>query len=70
MTHFNEHLHHICTNNQDVIQIFTNFTITKASGLNLCKEKPFLAASPDGIVECDCCGKGILEIKLTAAMLE
>ena len=24
---------------------------------------PHLGASPDGIVTCDCCGKGVLEIK-------
>ena len=24
---------------------------------------PFLGASPDGFTECDCCGKGLLEIK-------
>jgi len=24
---------------------------------------PFIGACPDGIVECNCCGKGVLEIK-------
>ena len=24
---------------------------------------PFIGASPDGVVECKCCGKGVLEIK-------
>lgn len=32
-------------------------------GLFISQEKPFIAASPDGIVECDCCGPCILEIK-------
>ena len=32
-------------------------------GLYLSEEKPFIAASPDGIVECDCCGQSVLEIK-------
>jgi len=32
-------------------------------GLYVVSEKPFLAASPDAIVECDCCGMSIVEIK-------
>ena len=24
---------------------------------------PYLGASPDGVVECDCCGRGVIEIK-------
>lgn len=27
------------------------------------KTKPFIGASPDGIVNCECCGSGLLEIK-------
>jgi putative phage-type endonuclease len=34
-----------------------------AAGLVVCKNNPFLAASPDGWVTDTCCGKGILEIK-------
>ena len=26
-------------------------------------ERPYLGASPDGIVNCNCCGKGVLEVK-------
>ena len=33
------------------------------SGLHICQEKPFVAASPDGIINCDCCGKFCLEVK-------
>lgn len=33
------------------------------SGLKLNKKHPHLGSSPDGIVECVCCGKGCLEIK-------
>ena len=36
--------------------------VTK-SGLHIVKEKPWLGASPDGLVSCECCGEGILEIK-------
>ncbi|XP_049515774.1 uncharacterized protein LOC125941938 [Dermacentor silvarum] len=33
------------------------------AGLFICEEFQFIAASPDGIVECSCCGRGVLEIK-------
>ncbi|XP_077561085.1 uncharacterized protein LOC144175895 [Haemaphysalis longicornis] len=39
-----------------------NFECT-ASGLHICSEYPFLAASFDGVITCECCGKGALEIK-------
>ena len=26
-------------------------------------ERPYLGASPDGIINCNCCGKGVLEVK-------
>lgn len=37
--------------------------VPSSCGLFISKEFPFLAASPDGKVECLCCGKGLLEIK-------
>ena len=33
------------------------------SGLVINPQWPFIGASPDGVVECGCCGKGVLEIK-------
>ena len=27
------------------------------------QESPFLDASPDGLVDCTCCGRGVLEVK-------
>ena len=36
---------------------------TSESGLVLNPEWPHLGASPDGKVQCDCRGQGILEIK-------
>ena len=36
---------------------------TKASGLVVYKDKPFISASPDLLVECKCCGQGLCEIK-------
>ena len=40
----------------------SNFTITK-TGLHINADYPHLGASPDGIIDCDCCGKGLVEIK-------
>ncbi|XP_048748384.2 uncharacterized protein LOC125660689 [Ostrea edulis] len=37
-------------------------TTTKV-GLCIHPEKTFIGASPDGMTECSCCGKGVLEIK-------
>ena len=39
-----------------------NFTMT-LSGLVIHPEHPHLGASTDGVVSCDCCGLGVLEIK-------
>ena len=33
------------------------------TGLLVYEDIPYLAASPDGITECKCCGRGLLEIK-------
>ncbi|CAN7996132.1 unnamed protein product, partial [Ixodes hexagonus] len=35
----------------------------RMSGLVVMPEKPFLGASPDGIVSCSCCGSAVLEVK-------
>ena len=40
----------------------TNF-VHKDSGLVVSTTFPFLGASPDGLVQCDCCGQGVLEVK-------
>lgn len=40
----------------------TNFKVTQ-TGLHLHPAYPFLGASPDSLVECSCCGDGLLEIK-------
>ena len=34
-------------------------------GLFRSVDHPFLGASPDGIVQCSCCGHGICEVKVT-----
>ena len=33
-------------------------------GLFICADYPFLGASPDGLVECKCCGQGTCEVKV------
>ena len=33
------------------------------AGLRVCTKQPFLAATPDGVVSCSYCSKGLLEIK-------
>ena len=40
----------------------TNFQCT-AAGLHVNPSYPHLGAAPDGVLNCDCCGKGVLEIK-------
>ncbi|KAH9380660.1 hypothetical protein HPB48_015870 [Haemaphysalis longicornis] len=42
--------------------IHLNFQCATA-GLHISVEKPFLAATPDGLVTCSCCGEGVLEVK-------
>lgn len=37
--------------------------MVKSSGLFVSKDIPLLRASPDALVSCQCCGKGLLEIK-------
>ena len=33
------------------------------SGLRIMKGKPYIGASPDGLMSCSCCGEAIVEIK-------
>ncbi len=37
----------------------------KECGLFISVENPFIGASPDGVIECKCCGWGIIEIKVS-----
>jgi hypothetical protein len=39
-----------------------NFSISE-TGLWVSMENPFIASSPDGLVNCACCGTGVVEIK-------
>ena len=40
------------------------FTVS-ASGLHISHQEGFMAATPDGLVTCSCCGDGLCEIKVT-----
>ena len=39
-----------------------NLTVSD-SGLIIHSQYPYLGATPDGFIKCDCCGQGVLEIK-------
>ncbi|KAF4527427.1 hypothetical protein B566_EDAN014496 [Ephemera danica] len=39
-----------------------NFVCSQ-TGVHIYSSNPMLCASPDGLVSCDCCGEGVLEIK-------
>jgi hypothetical protein len=39
-----------------------NFTV-QSSGLVVHPSYPYIGASPDGVVMCECCGEELLEIK-------
>ena len=44
------------------LQEHQNFVIQN-TGLHINAEFPYLGASPDGLIQCDCHGRGLLEIK-------
>ena len=46
-----------------------NLTVTE-SGLIVNPQYPHLGASPDGIISCDCCGSGVLEVKCPFSCLD
>lgn len=46
----------------DMKSTHKNFKL-KTVGLTVKADQPYLAASPDGVWSCDCCGSGVLEIK-------
>ena len=43
---------------------YENFTCAMA-GLHVLPSCPHLGASPDGMIACECCGEGLIEIKCT-----
>ena len=58
-----------CANEKEAIEAYklrmmghSSFTV-KSCGFIVNQESPFLGASPDSLVECTCCGYGVLEVK-------
>uniref|UniRef100_A0A8C8EZC9 YqaJ viral recombinase domain-containing protein n=1 Tax=Oncorhynchus tshawytscha TaxID=74940 RepID=A0A8C8EZC9_ONCTS len=47
---------------EEMSKIHANFSV-KLSGLVVRNDQPHLGASPDGLVNCSCCGRGTLEVK-------
>ena len=59
-----------CTHEKDGIQSYISSATMNHGGLQVQEaglfvdvERPHLGASPDGIVNCNCCGRGVLEVK-------
>lgn len=50
------------TYESEVSNHHTKFSI-EAAGLFISMERPYVGASPDGIISCECCGRGTLEVK-------
>lgn len=58
-----EHEEHAGTGYKDVMsKKHVNFSMSK-SGFIIPDSYPLMGASPDGIISCECCGRGVLEIK-------
>ena len=59
-----------CTHEQTAVEVYTmkakenhqSFVVLE-SGLFLDQSRPYVGASPDGLISCTCCGKGTLEVK-------
>ena len=59
-----------CTHEKDGVQSYISSATRNHDGLQVLEaglfvdiERPYLGASPDGIINCNCCGKGVLEVK-------
>ena len=48
--------------NLEMKTVHENFEF-RSSGLVIHPDHPFIGATPDGVVSCDCCGEGCVEIK-------
>lgn len=44
------------------------FLVVRESGLYVMEGRPYIGASPDGLVECECCPKRVLEVKCPKTM--
>ena len=59
-----------CTYEKEAVQSYTNQACKSHNKLQVLKPQlfhdtswPYIGATPDGIVICTCCGKGLLEVK-------
>ena len=59
-----------CEHEKSAIEAYTNIASEKHEGLTVSPaglfvdcEHSYIGASPDGVVQCGCCGKGLVEIK-------
>jgi hypothetical protein len=57
-----------CQHESIALEVFSNRSHhedmkVEKCGLFISSDHPFLGASPDGIVQCSCCGRGICEVK-------
>ena len=59
-----------CTHEQTAVQEYQNSVSNNhddlevmSAGLFIDLHNPFIGATPDGIINCTCCGKGVLEVK-------
>ena len=59
-----------CEHEKDALQAYKTQIMACHRGLNvtscgffICVEHPFLGASPDALIECNCCGQGVVEVK-------
>ncbi len=59
-----------CEHEKSALQAYKSEVMLQHEGVNVsrcgfivCEEHPFLGASPDALVQCDCCGLGVVEIK-------
>ncbi|XP_037526915.1 uncharacterized protein LOC119404478 [Rhipicephalus sanguineus] len=59
----------ISTYRKQVVQRHNNLTL-KRVGVCLSAKHPHLAASPDAVVNCSCCGEGIVEVKCPYSVAE
>ena len=66
-----------CEHEKDALQAYKTKIMACHSGLNvtscgffICVEHPFLGASPDALIECNCCGQGVVEVKCSLCAQE
>ena len=49
---------------EEISKMHVNFKVSECGFFFINPDVPYLGASPDGLVWCDCCGEGFLEINV------